>query len=134
MAIEGSAGTNSAEVIGAGLVNRHSSSRTVGKPSAVKRTAARSRRSWSQRGPTDGPSRSRGEAFPQAASWLCLNRLGPGFNPAVSLRFELERELLAARLHDPSAAQHVHVVGHDVVEESLVVGDDDGGALRAAHR
>ena len=30
-------------------------------------------------------------------------------------------------------AEHVHVVGHDVVEQPLVVGDDDDRALRAAH-
>ena len=45
------AGSNSADAIGATFVNRHSSSRVVGNPSAANRAAARSCRSCSHRGP-----------------------------------------------------------------------------------
>ena len=56
------------------------------------------------------------------------------FEPAVALRLELERQLLAARLDDAAVGEHVHEVGHDVVQQPLVVRDDDDGALGAAQR
>src|SRR2546422_11743075 len=54
--------------------------------------------------------------------------------PAVSFVFELERERPVARLYDPPARQHVNDIGDDVIEQPLIVGDDDDGALRAPHR
>ena len=42
-------------------------------------------------------------------------------------------QILAARLHDPPPVQDVHEIGNDVVEQPLVVGHHDHGALRASH-
>ena len=42
-------------------------------------------------------------------------------DPVVAARLELERKLLAAGLDDAARLHHVHVVGHDVVEQALVV-------------
>ena len=50
----------------------------------------------------------------------------------VALLLELERQLLAARADDPARRHDVHEVGHDVVEEPLVVGDDDAPSARAS--
>src|SRR3989475_3412916 len=66
-------------------------------------------------------------------------RLRPGadgrfFEPYVALLFELESQLLAARLHDAAARQHVHVIRNDVVQQPLVVRDDDDAALGAPER
>ena len=55
-------------------------------------------------------------------------------DPAVALLFELERQLLAARPDDAAVRQHVDDVGHDVVEQTLVVGDEQHRAIGAAHR
>src|SRR5678816_4580672 len=44
--------------------------------------------------------------------------------PGVALLLEPEREVLVAALHDAALVQHVHPVGHDVVEQALVVRDD----------
>ena len=55
------------------------------------------------------------------------------FQPAVALLFELQRQLLAAGLHQPAIAQHVHEVGHDVIEQPLVVRHDDDRAIGPAH-
>src|ERR1043165_565369 len=53
-------------------------------------------------------------------------------NPVVALLFQLERQFLAAGADDAPAIEHVHVVGHDVVEKALVVRDEDDGVLRRA--
>ena len=45
---------------------------------------------------------------------------------------QVEGELLAARADDPPLHQHVHEVRLDVVEDSLVVGDENDGAIGAA--
>jgi hypothetical protein len=50
-----------------------------------------------------------------------------------SLLFEFERQFLAARFHDAALGQHVHEIGHDVVQQALVVGHHDHGALGRAH-
>ncbi len=43
---------------------------------------------------------------------------------------ELERELGAAGAGDPAAGEHMHPVRHDIVEQPLVMGDDEHGAIR----
>ena len=43
---------------------------------------------------------------------------------------EFERQFLAARLHDAAGRHHVHAVGHDVIEQALVMGDDEKPARR----
>ena len=60
--------------------------------------------------------------------WFAVKQAAmPGLPPnaGVALLLQLQRQLLAARLDDPAVAQHVDEVGHDVVEQPLVVGDDD---------
>src|SRR5215207_297123 len=64
------------------------------------------------------------------ATWLCP-RSAHGIDPAVALVFEFQRQFLAARLYDAAVAEHVHEVRHNVVEQTLVVGDDDDCAVRA---
>ena len=46
-----------------------------------------------------------------------------GFNPTVALFFEFESQFFAARLHDAAVREHVHGVGHDVVQETLIMRD-----------
>ena len=55
-------------------------------------------------------------------------------DPAVAALFELQRQLLAAGLARCGRRPARGRVGHDVVEQPLVVGDDDDGALGAAQR
>src|SRR5437867_3232650 len=50
----------------------------------------------------------------------------------VSGGVELERQLLAAGLHDPAAREHVHDVRNDVVEQTLVMRDHDEAAFGRA--
>ena len=40
----------------------------------------------------------------------------------------------AAGLHDATVEQHVNVIGHDVVEDSLVVGHKDNSVLIGAQK
>ena len=48
----------------------------------------------------------------------------------ITTRFELERKYLAAGFGGIAALrERVHNVGHDVVQEPLVMGDDDEGAV-----
>ncbi len=42
-------------------------------------------------------------------------------DPVIALRFQLERQLFRARFHDAALVKHVHVVGNDIIEQSLVV-------------
>src|SRR5262249_19793910 len=46
--------------------------------------------------------------------------------------FELERQRLVAGLHDTAPREHVYDVGHDVVEQALVVRDDHERSLGRA--
>jgi hypothetical protein len=43
------------------------------------------------------------------------NRLFAG-DPVVALFFELKGQLFAARSHDAAIDQHVHEIGHDIVQ------------------
>ena len=49
-------------------------------------------------------------------------------NPSL----QLVCELLAARAHDPAVREHVHEIGHDVIEQPLVVRDHEHRALGTA--
>ena len=51
-------------------------------------------------------------------------------DPGVTVFLELERERLVAALDDPAVDHHMHEVGHDVVEQALVMRDDHERALR----
>src|SRR5918993_4484281 len=52
----------------------------------------------------------------------------------VAVGLELQGQFLAARLHDAARRHHVHGIRHDVVEQALVVGDDQEGAVGRAER
>ncbi len=66
---------------------------------------------------------------PYACGWRCCDCRSRcpvlGADPVVPARLQLEREVLAAGLDDAARIHHVHVVGHDVVEQTLVVRDQD---------
>ena len=53
-------------------------------------------------------------------------------DPLVSARFQFEREFLAAGLDDAASFHHMDEVGHDVVEQALVVGDQHDGVVAVA--
>ena len=64
-----------------------------------------------------------------------VNRLrlrGRLLDPVVPLVFQFQRQLLAARLDDPPVEKDVDLVGHDVVQQPLVVGDDEDAPVLAA--
>src|SRR5438067_776482 len=50
--------------------------------------------------------------------------------PVVTLLFQFEREFLTAFFYDSSAREHVHKIRNDVVEQTLIVGDDDRSLFR----
>src|SRR3989442_11714698 len=53
--------------------------------------------------------------------------------PPVPFFLELERELLAARLHDASLAEHVDEIRHDIRQHPLIMGHQEEAARRIAH-
>src|SRR5262249_3923799 len=55
-----------------------------------------------------------------------------GLELGVAARLELERELLAAGLHDAALGEHVHDVGHDIIEQALIVRDHHDAAVGRA--
>ncbi len=42
----------------------------------------------------------------------------------IAVFFQLVRQLLAAGFHDPALGEHMHMVRHDVFQQSLIMGDD----------
>src|SRR5262249_33435169 len=68
---------------------------------------------------------------PQQTDWA--ESYGLGFSdPVIPLGFQFQRQLLAARLHDPAVKKDVDLVRLDVIEEALIVGDDQDAAMLAA--
>src|SRR5690554_655151 len=55
-----------------------------------------------------------------------------GFEPIVALFLEFQGKGLVAALHDAAVVHHVHEVGHDVVEEALVMRDHEHAQRVAA--
>lgn len=51
----------------------------------------------------------------------------------VASLFQLQRQFLATRFDDAAIDVDMHVVGDDVVEQALVVGNDQEAAIGAAH-
>src|SRR5690606_18964529 len=54
------------------------------------------------------------------------------FDPAVATLFELEGELTTARTYNTPIRQYMHMVGHNVIEQTLVMCDHDQGTIRRA--
>ena len=47
-------------------------------------------------------------------------------NPVVAFFFQFEGQFLATRFYDATFVQHVHKIGHNVVEQTLVMRYHDG--------
>src|SRR5262249_31254 len=77
-------------------------------------------------------------SLPRSPSWCPQSPSGSAprrhllLDPAVAFIFQLQRQLLPARLDDAAVEKDMHPVGHDVVEQPLVVGDDEDPAILAA--
>src|SRR5687768_12133379 len=123
----GRIGPNVASAIGDGLVKCQSSFLVVGKPAAWKLAIARSRIAVNHAGPS-------GRVLLKCSTNAVLtsgSRSGFGGDPVVAALLELERQFLAAGSRDPAVNEHVDPVGHDVVQESLVVRDDQKRVIAA---
>jgi hypothetical protein len=46
-----------------------------------------------------------------------------------NLSLEFKRQFLAARPHDAAVQEDVHEIGHDVIEQALIMGDDKRGVV-----
>src|SRR5258705_3231878 len=117
----------------------HASMRRCGRPAASKRRNAASRGpAWSRRPGRRALTAAKLSARPVSAAvlmrgvstFMALCRLV--LVSSIALGFELESELLAAGAHDAALRQHMHDIRHDMVEEPLIMGDDDHGALGRA--
>src|SRR5262249_7218625 len=107
----------------------HSSTRLGGKPSVSKRRKGSSRNAP----PAPGSARlTTAKLCASAVSAAVLIGRTSAFIAAsrhlflvlgIAGGFEIERQLLIPGLHDAAAREHVHDVGHDVVEQALVVRD-----------
>src|SRR5262249_40642747 len=118
----------------------HSSTRRCGKPSVSKRREGSSRRAPTAPAPRSARLTA-AKLWASAVSAAVLIGRSSAFI-AVSRHlflvlgiaggFELQRQLLVAGLHDAAAREHVHDVGHDVVEQALIVRDHHERALGGA--
>src|SRR5215467_12717112 len=118
----------------------HSSTRRCGKPSVSKRRKASSRSAPTAPAPGSAPLTAAKLCASAVSAAVLIGRTSAFI--AVSRHlflilgiaggFEIERQLLIAGLHDAAAREHVHHVGHDVVEQALVVRDHHEGALGRA--
>src|SRR5712692_1010082 len=118
----------------------HSSTRRCGRPSVSKRRKASSRSAATAAAP--GSARLTTAKFSASAvsAAVLIGRISAFI--ATSRRFvpvlriarglELERQLLAAGLHDAALGEHVHHVGHDVIEQALIVRDHHEGSIGRA--
>src|SRR5262245_20165533 len=125
--------------MGATLVKRHSSCCKVGKPNSAKwaMPAVRMARNHTGLEPETNFSKLSNSArygsetfasfFRVGAVWiirisLCSSGDGFGFgDPVIAFFFEFEREFLAAGFHDAAIPEDVHKIGHDVIEQALVM-------------
>src|SRR5258705_10973906 len=118
----------------------HSSTRRCGRPPDSKRAHASSRKAATP--PAPGSARLAAAKFAASALSAAVligrisafmatsRRLVPVLRIARGL--ELERQRLGASLHDPALRQHMHHIGHDVVEQALIVRDHDEGPIGRA--
>src|SRR5229473_1919155 len=118
----------------------HSSTRRCGRPCASKRWNAASRRAATSRPPGNRPLTEANAAESAVSAAVLMGCTSAVMAVSrrlfliggIALGFELERQLLAAGTHDAALREHVHDVGHDVVEEPLVMGNHDHGAIGRA--
>src|SRR5437870_100183 len=117
----------------------HSSTRRCGRPCASNRRNAASR-SAAMASPARPALRAANASARACSAAVLIGRTSAFMisgrllfaELGIAAGFELERQLLAAALHDAAAGEHVHHVGHDVVEQPLIVRDDHHGAVRRA--
>src|SRR5205807_6595424 len=118
----------------------HSSTRRCGRPCVSNRRNASSRRTATAAAP-GSPRFATAKFSASAISAAVLSRRTSAIISTsrrlvsvlrVAGRFELERKLLAAGLHDAAFREHMHHVGRDIVEQPLVVRDHDKAALGRA--
>src|SRR3984957_15716904 len=116
----------------------HSSTRRLGSPLASKRRNAASRPAATPRPPGRRAfAAANSSTSAVSAAVLIGSTVMTASRPLVlvariALGLELERELLTTGAHDAAAREHVDDVGHDVVEQALIVGDHDHGAFGRA--
>src|SRR6266487_1296633 len=119
----------------------HSSTRRCGSPSASKRRKASSRSAPTATAPGSA-SLTAAKLVASAVSAAVLIGSTSAFIASsrhlflvlgIAGRFEIERQLFVASLHDAAAREHMHDVRHDVVEQPLVVRDHDERTLGRAH-
>src|SRR5262245_29860315 len=95
--------------------------------------------------PSPGSSDSRSSKAPTSAAsagvrWISARMFMVATSsrlfddPGIAVLFEFERQRLVARLDDLSFVEDMHAVRHDVLEQALVVGDDDDGAVGRTQR
>src|SRR5262249_54268687 len=116
-----------------------SSPRRLGRPLASKRRNAASRPATTSRPPGSRvltAANVAASAVSASVLTICRSAVialasrGLVLIARIALGLELQRELLAAGPHDAALGKHMHDVRHDVVEQTLVVGDHHHGALR----
>src|SRR5665647_1675819 len=115
------------------------STRRCGRPPASKRLNASSRSAATApllgnvpRAPANESASacSAGVLMARTSTFMASRRLAGIFG--VALGFELKRQFLAAGLHHFAPGHHMHHVGHDVVEQPLIMRDHDHRALGRA--
>src|SRR5688572_4511481 len=120
--------SNVDSAIGAGFVKCQSSLRIVGKPAAWKLAMARSRTCDNHAGPS-------GRAVENCSRNAVLtsgSRSLLGGHPVVAAFLELQRQLLSARTGNAPVDQHMNMIGHDVIEQPLIVRHDKERVVLAA--
>src|SRR6202521_584871 len=122
----------------------HSSTRRCGRPCSSKAWNAAARRSAMRRSPGSVARTAANAAASAASAAVFMGLISArittqsagsrrlGLELGVAARLEVERQILAAGFHDAAFGEHVHDVGHDVVEQPLVMRDHDGGAVGRA--
>src|SRR5690606_41324204 len=73
---------------------------------------------------------------PKTAQNSCPRSLLLGLeflDPAVAALFKFVSQFTAPGADNAATGEHVHIIGHDVIEEALIVRDDDQSAIRRAH-
>src|SRR5215475_4612807 len=117
-----SAGRKACWASGARFVYFQSSNAVVGNPTALKRVAARPRSAAMASLPSRRPASGRWSMADVMAS-----AAGRGLEGAVAFFLELAGQALVAGLHDAPLRQHMDEVGHQIVQQPLVVGNGHHG-------
>ena len=53
------------------------------------------------------------------------------FKGGVSFFFQFQRQILIPGRDDPAVHKHVHMIGHDVVKQPLIMGDHYDASVRS---